>query len=548
MLQLVEGPLAVDEEYTAGLYVLNDLEALGDIGGVVAGNEVSLVDVVGRLDSLVTEAQVGNGNTTSLLGVVLEVSLYELVGVVTDDLDGVLVCTDGAVAAQTPELALDGAFCSGVGGDLLLKAQVGYVVNDTDGELMLGRILCQLLVNSKYGSGVGILGTQTVTAADDGNIILAGLSQSHNNILIQRLALRAGLLGAVQNRDLLCGCGNSSKQLFSAEGTEQTDLNKADLLAVGVQIVDNFLDNVVDGAHSNDDAVSVGRTVVVKQLIVGAQLLVDLSHVLLHNCGQSGVVLIAGLAVLEEDIIVLVRAAHCGALGVQRVLAECVHSIHIGHFLQILVVPDSDLLDLVRGTEAIEEVDEGNTAFQSCQVCNSTQVHNFLNVGLTQHSKTGLTASVNVGMVTEDVQRLGSYGTGRDMEHAGQQLAGDLIHIGDHQQQTLRSGISGGQGTGGQRAVNSTCGTCLGLHLNDLDGIAEDVLTACSGPLVNLVGHGAGGGNGVDASYFCKGIADVGSSGIAVHCLKFSCQFKIPPKVFNFCAYIIASFSAFVKQ
>ena len=54
-----------------------------------------------------------NGDTAGLLRVILEVSLNELIGMVTDDLDGVLVSTNGTVTAETPELALDGAFCSG---------------------------------------------------------------------------------------------------------------------------------------------------------------------------------------------------------------------------------------------------------------------------------------------------------------------------------------------------------------------------------------------------------------------------------------------------
>ena len=137
-------------------------------------------------------------------------------------------------------------------------------------------------------------------------------------------------------------------------------------------------------------------------------------------------------------------------------------------------------------------------------------------------------------MVTENVQGLGSDGTGGDMEHGGQQLAGDLVHIGDHQQQTLGCGVGGGQGTGGQRAVNGTGGTSLGLHLNDLDGVAENVLAASGAPLVDVIGHGAGGGDGVDASNLGKGIADVGGSSSAVHGLKFSCQNEIPPKVFKF--------------
>ena len=39
----------------------------------------------------------------------------------TDNLDGVLVCTNGTVTAKTPELALDSAFCCGVGSCFLRK-------------------------------------------------------------------------------------------------------------------------------------------------------------------------------------------------------------------------------------------------------------------------------------------------------------------------------------------------------------------------------------------------------------------------------------------
>ena len=187
------------------------------------------------------------------------------------------------------------------------------------------------------------------------------------------------------------------------------------------------------------------------------------------------------------------------------------------------------------GTETVEEVDEGNAAFQSSQMRDGTQVHDFLNVGLGQHGETGLTAGINVGMVTENVQSLCSNGTCGNVEHAGKQLAGDLVHIGDHQQQALGGGVGGGQSTGGQGAMYGTGGTGLGLHLHNLHGVAEDVLPAGGSPLVNVVGHGAGGSDGVNASDLSKGVADMGGSGIAVHRFEFSCQNEIPPKGFNFC-------------
>ena len=523
VVQLVEVPLAVDHIHAAGLDVLHHLEALGHIAGVVAGHEVSLVDIVGGTDGLVAEAQVADGDAAGLLGVVLEVRLNILVGMVTDDLDGVFVGAHGTVAAQTPELALDGAFRGGVGTvGILRQGHVGHIVHDADGELALHLGLGQLGVNGEHGGGRRILAAQTVTAADDGDVVLAGVGQSGDNILIQRLALGAGLLGAVQNGDLLAGGGDGLDQLLGREGAEQTDLHQTDLLAVGVQVVDDLLGHVADGAHGHDHAVSVGCAVVVEQLIVGAQLGVDLLHALLHHGGQSLIVLVAGLAVLEEDITVLVRAAHMGMLGVQSMTAELGHGVHVAHVLQILVIPHGDLLDLVGGTEAVKEVDKGNLALQRSQMGHGAQVHDLLHVALAQHGKAGLTAGHHVGVVAEDVQRLGGHGTGGDVEHAGQLLRRDLVHVGDHQQQTLGRGVGGGQSAGAQRTMHCAGSASLGLHLHDLDLCAENVLQAVGAPLVNKVGHGRGRGDGVDGSDFGKRIAHMRGCVIAIHGFHFS--------------------------
>ena len=119
-----------------GLTSLTILKPLSDVARVVTGDKVGLVDVVRALDGLVAEAQVADGDAAGLLGVVLEVSLDILVGVVADDFDGVLVGADGAVAAQTPELALDGAGSAAVlGRGLFGQGQAGDIVDDADGEV-----------------------------------------------------------------------------------------------------------------------------------------------------------------------------------------------------------------------------------------------------------------------------------------------------------------------------------------------------------------------------------------------------------------------------
>ena len=86
------------------------------------------------------------------------------------------------------------------------------------------------------------------------------------------------------------------------------------------------------------------------------------------------------------------------------------------------------------GTEAVKEVDERNLAFNRGQMRNRGQIHNFLRVGFAQHGKTGLTAGHHVGVVTEDVQRVRGDCTGGDMEHAGELLGGDLVHVRNHEQ------------------------------------------------------------------------------------------------------------------
>ena len=80
----------------------------------------------------------GNGNTAGLLGVIIKICLSIHIGVVTDDLDGVLVSTYGTVCTKTPELTVDGSFGSGNCDFLACRqGQIGYIINDTDGEYLL---------------------------------------------------------------------------------------------------------------------------------------------------------------------------------------------------------------------------------------------------------------------------------------------------------------------------------------------------------------------------------------------------------------------------
>ena len=527
--KLLGRPLAVDHEGAARLHVLHDGEVLRDVAGVVAGDKVRLINIVGAADRAVAEAKMRDRHAARLLGVVLEVGLHVLVGVVADDLDGVLVRADRAVAAQAPELAFDGPRRRGVRAvGVLRQREVGHVVDDADGELASGLVLRKLGEHGERGRGRGVLATQAVAAADNGDARAALDGKRVQDVHVQRLAHAARLLRTVEHGDLLHRLGKSLHELARHKRAIQAHLHKAHLLTVGVEVVDDLLGHVAERAHGHDHAVGVGRAVVVEQLVVGAELGVDLVHIVLHDGGKLVVEGIARLTVLEEDVAVLVRAAHGGALGVERVIAERLHRVHVAHIRQVGVIPAGDLLDLMRGAETVEEVQKRDASLDGRKMRHRGQVHDFLHVAFGEHGKTGLAAGHDVGVVAEDVQGLGGHGAGGDVQDAGEQLARHLVHVGNHEEEALGCGVGRGERARCERAVHRARSAAFRLHLAHLHARAEDVLPALGGPLINQVSHRARWRNGVNSRHLGERVGNVRRRGVAVHRFEFSCHAHSP--------------------
>ncbi len=294
---------------------------------------------------------------------------------------------------------------------------------------------------------------------------------------------------------------------------------------MGGFVIDNFLDGVAHRAHGYNNVLGLGGAVVVEQLVVRANLGVDLVHILLYNRGNRVIIGVTGFSGLEIDVRVLGCAPQNGMLRVQSPGAEFADSVHVHHFFQVFIIPLGHFLDFVGGAEAVE----GHAALDGGQMSYGAQVHDFLRIGAGQHSEAGLTAGHNVLMVAENGQSVGSQSAGGAMNDARQQLAGDLVHIGDHQQQALRSGVGGGQRAGRQGAVNSAGGAGLGLHLNNAHFLPEDVFLTIGGPLVGQVSHNGRGSDGVNRRHVCKRIRDVSRGGITVHGFHFSSHGGSPP-------------------
>ncbi len=155
---------------------------------------------------------------------------------------------------------------------------------------------------------------------------------------------------------------------------------------------------------------------------------------------------------------------------------------------------------------------------------NSAEVHNFLRVGFSEHSKACLTASVYVGMVAENVECVRRHATRGNMNYTGKKLSGDLVHIGDHKEKSLRSGICCCERACCERAVNGACRACFGLHFNNLYLVSENVFEPARRPCVGVFRHRAGRRDGIDCGNFRKRIRNVCGSGVTVHGNHFSCH------------------------
>ena len=183
----------------------------------------------------------------------------------------------------------------------------------------------------------------------------------------------------------------------------------------------------------------------------------------------------------------------------------------------------------MRGSEAVEEVEHGNTSLDSGKVSYCGEVHNFLRVGFSHHSETGLTACINVTVVAENVQGVRSNAARGNVDNAGKEFARDLVHIRDHKEKTLRSRVCSGECTCCERTVNGTGSTCFGLHFDNLYCVTHDVLQTAGGPCIGYVSHNRRRRDGVDGSNFRKRIRSVSGGGVTIHGKLFSCHAIYPP-------------------
>ena len=284
------------------------------------------------------EAQVGDGAGAGLLGVVDEVALGEVVRGLADDLDRVLVRPDRTVSAQAVE---DGPVGAGMLGGVLLvvgQAGVGQVVLDAHGEVVARALLLEVVQDGAGHARVELAGAQAVAPAHDarpaGQLqqpLLLRLADGGTHVLVERLAKRARLLGAVQHRDRLHGGGQRPGELLHAPGAEQPHLDQADLLPLLHQVADHLFHAVRARAHHHHHPLGVRGAHVVEEPVGAAGEGREAVHRLLHDRRGGQVVAVHRLAGGEVGIRVLGGAADDGAVGTQAPGAVGAHQLLVDH-------------------------------------------------------------------------------------------------------------------------------------------------------------------------------------------------------------------------
>ncbi len=243
--------------------------------------------------------------------------------------------------------------------------------------MILGLSGREVLEDGEHLGRRGVLGGETVAAAEDHGLEL--LAVEHRlHVEVERFALGARLLGAVEHADALDRSGHDVEEILLGERTVEVYGNQADLLALLEQVVDGLLDGLGNRTHGHDDVLGIGGAIVGKGFIFAARDLRNLLHGVGHHVGHGVVELVRSLAGLEIDVGVLGRTARDGVLGVERLSAELLQGVAVEHGGQRGLVDQLDLLDLMRGAEAVEEVEERHAGLERDDVGDAGQVHDFL--------------------------------------------------------------------------------------------------------------------------------------------------------------------------
>ena len=490
---------------------------------LVARDEVRARDEVGRPDGLRPEAEVGDRDGAGLLRVVHEVALREVVRLLADDLDRVLVRPHGAVGAETVEEGAHGARGLDVEGRVPGEGRVRHVVHDADREVVLRLRLRELVEHRLHHARRELLRGEPVASAENERLLgerqrafAPRLHERGHDVEIKRIADRAGLFRPVEDGERFHGLRERREERRNVERPVEADLQDTDFLALLGEPVDGLVDRLGAGPHLDDDARGFRVAHVVEEVIRAPRDLLEAVHLFLDVACAREVIDVRGLARLEEGVGVLRAAAENRVVGREAPPPVLGDGFLVEHREEIVVRELLDLRDLVRRAEAVEKVEKRDAGLQARGLRDDREVVRFLDRVRAEERKPRLPASHDVGVVAEDRERVRRERPRGHVHDERRQLARDLVHVRDHEEETLRGRERRGEGARLNRPVHGARGAALGLHLDDLGHVAPDVLLALRGPLVGPLAHVRGGRDGIDRDDVVRAMRDRGDGLVGI--------------------------------
>ena len=246
-----------------------------------------------------------------------------------------------------------------------------------------------------------VLRGETIATTDNDRVLLHAV-ESVLHVEVKRLTGTTGLLGTVEDSDMLHGLGHCLEEVLHTERTEEVDLDHTDLAALGIELVNHLLGGLTGRAHADHDILSILCAVVVKEVVVTAGDLAQLVHIVLYSLGDSVVEGVGSLTLLEVDITILRRTTSHRCIRGERTVTELLDRLEVNEGTKVLHIDLLNLLDLVRGTEAVEEVEEGHTSVDRREVRYSGHILSLLYGIAAEHSEAGGTTGHHILVITKD--------------------------------------------------------------------------------------------------------------------------------------------------
>ena len=172
-------------------------------------------------------------------------------------------------------------------------------------------------------------------------------------------------------------------------------------------------------------------------MILTAGLGGDFVHVFLNDRRSGVVELVDRFAALEINVRVLGADVGDRSIRAESAGAELFDILRLDQFFDLVIGDLMIFVNFMRSTETVEELQERYARLVGGEVGNESEIHFFLNGSGGEHGETGVAACHHVGVVAEDGERLGGKRTGGHMEHGRDEFTRDLVHIRDHEEQTL---------------------------------------------------------------------------------------------------------------